>query len=66
MKSFFLNLKMERVRQTHYADHTDAVKDISQYNVAFNNGCKLHLSLVLSFAQLVRGKVDRKPTNHVD
>lgn len=35
MERFFLNLKMERVWQTHYANHTDAVKDISQYIVAF-------------------------------
>lgn len=45
MEHFFLNLKMERVWQTHYANHADAVKDISQYIVAFYNGCRLHSSL---------------------
>ena len=45
MERFFLNLKMERVWQTHYANHQEAVKDISQYIVAFYNGCRLHSSL---------------------
>jgi transposase InsO family protein len=45
MERFFLNLKMERVWQTHYADHQEAVKDISHYIVAFYNGCRLHSSL---------------------
>ena len=45
MERFFLNLKMERVWQTHYANHQEAVKDIRQYIVAFYNGCRLHSSL---------------------
>ena len=45
MERFFLNLKMERVWQTHYANHQEAVKDISQYIVAFYNGTRLHSSL---------------------
>lgn len=45
MARFFLNLKMARVWKTHYANHQEAVKDISQYIVAFYNGCKPHSSL---------------------
>ena len=45
MERFFLNLKMERVWQTHYANHQEAVKDISHYIVAFYNGTRLHSSL---------------------
>ena len=36
---------MERVWQTHNANHQEAVKDVSQYIVAFYNGCRLHSSL---------------------
>ena len=35
MERFFLNLKMERVWQTYYANHQEAIKDISHYIVAF-------------------------------
>ena len=45
MERFFLNLKMGRVWQAHYANHQEAVKDISQYIVAFYNGTRLHSSL---------------------
>ena len=45
MERFFLHLKMERVWQIHYANHQEAVKDISHYIVAFYNGCRLHSSL---------------------
>ncbi len=34
MEHFFLNLKMERVWQTYYANHQEAIKDISHYIVA--------------------------------
>jgi putative transposase len=45
MERFFLNLKMERVWQTYYANHQEAVKAISQYIVAFYNSTRLHSSL---------------------
>ena len=45
MELFFLNLKMERVWQTRYANHQEAVKDISHYIVAFYNSTRLHSSL---------------------
>jgi putative transposase len=45
IERFFLNLKMERVWQTHYTSHQEAVKDISQYIVAFYNDTRLHSSL---------------------
>src|SRR5476651_2800122 len=36
---FFLNLKMERVLQRHYANHAEAKADITDYIVGFYN-CK--------------------------
>lgn len=45
MERFFLNLKMERVWQAYYANHQEAVKDISHYIVAFYNSTRLHSSL---------------------
>ena len=45
MERFFLNLKMERVWQTHYANHQEAMKDVSQYIVGFYNSTRLHSSL---------------------
>ena len=45
MEHFFLNLKMERVGQTHYAHHQEAVKDICHDIVPCYNGCRLHSSL---------------------
>jgi putative transposase len=45
MKRFFLNLKMEPVWQTHYANYQEAVKDISQHIVASYNRTRLHSGL---------------------
>ena len=45
MERFFLNLKMERVRQRDYANHLEAVKDITGYIVGFYNGVRLHSTL---------------------
>ena len=45
MERFFLSLKMERVWQKYYANHQEAVKDISQYIVGFYNSARLHSSL---------------------
>jgi transposase InsO family protein len=45
MERFFLNLKMERVWQMHYANHLEANKDINDYIVAFYNQKRLHSSL---------------------
>jgi transposase InsO family protein len=45
MERFFLNLKMECVWQTRYANHQEANKDISHYIVRFYNHCRLHSTL---------------------
>ena len=45
MERFFLNLKMERVWQQHYANHQEAIKDISQYITVFYNQVRLHSTL---------------------
>ena len=45
MERFFLNLKMERVWQTNYANHQEAIRDISHYIVAFYNAYRLHSTL---------------------
>jgi putative transposase len=45
MERFFLNLKMERVWRSDYANHAEAVEDITNYIVAFYNGVRLHSKL---------------------
>ena len=45
MERFFLNLKMERVWQTNYANHAQATNDIADYIVGFYNNIRLHLNL---------------------
>lgn len=45
MERFFLNLKMERVWQRDYANHAEAVRDVTDYIVAFYNNRRLHSSL---------------------
>ena len=45
MERFFLNLKMERVWQGHYANHQEAIKDISHYITVFYNQVRLHSKL---------------------
>ena len=45
MERFFLNLKMERVWQKDYANHTEAINDIADYVVGFYNSTRLHSKL---------------------
>lgn len=45
MKRFFLNLKMERVWQQSYANHQEAIQDISHYITVFYNQIRLHSTL---------------------
>ena len=45
MERFFLNLKMERVWQTDYANHGEAIRDITDYIVGFYNSTRLHSTL---------------------
>lgn len=45
MERFFLNLKMERVWQRRYANHLEAVHDITDYIVNFYNARRLHSTL---------------------
>ncbi len=37
MERFFLNLKMERVWQRDYANHPEAIRDVTDYIVGFYN-----------------------------
>lgn len=45
MERFFLNLKMERVWQRRYANHHEAIVDITHYIVVFYNTQRLHSTL---------------------
>ncbi len=45
MERFFLNLKMERVWRKNYANHGEAIKDITDYIVRFYNEGRLHSTL---------------------
>ena len=45
MERFFLSLKMERVWHRDYANHSEAIRDITQYIVGFYNGVRLHSTL---------------------
>lgn len=45
MERFFLNLKMERVWHRKYANHLEAVHDITDYIVNFYNAKRLHSTL---------------------
>ena len=45
MERFFLNLKMERVWQRDYANHAEAIRDVTDYIVGFYNSTRLHSTL---------------------
>ncbi len=45
IERFFLNLKMERVWQTDYANYGEAIRDITDYIVGFYNSSRLHSTL---------------------
>ena len=45
MERFFLNLKMERVWQKDYANHSGAMVDVADYIVGFHNCTRLHSKL---------------------
>lgn len=45
MERFFLNLKMERVWRRDYANHQEAISDITDYIVGFYNSKRLHSTL---------------------
>lgn len=45
MERFFLNLKMERTWRKDYANHAEAIKDITDYIVRFYNEGRLHSKL---------------------
>lgn len=45
MERFFLNLKMERVWRKDYANHGEAIKDVTDYIVKFYNQNRLHSTL---------------------
>ncbi|MGZ4992285.1 MAG: IS3 family transposase [Methylobacter sp.] len=45
MERFFLNLKMERVWRRDYANHQEAINDVTDYIVGFYNSQRLHSTL---------------------
>jgi putative transposase len=45
MERFFLNLKMERIWQQDYANHSEAMTDVADYIVGFYNCTRLHSTL---------------------
>ena len=45
MERFFLNVKMERVWQKDYANHSEAMTDVADYIVGFYNCKRLHSKL---------------------
>jgi putative transposase len=45
MERFFLNLKMERVWRRDYANHPEAIQDVTDYIVGFYNSQRLHSTL---------------------
>jgi transposase InsO family protein len=45
MERFFLNLKMERVWRRDYANHAEAMRDVTDYIVGFHNNVRLHSKL---------------------
>ena len=45
MERFFLNLKMERVWRRDYANHQEAINDLTDYMVGFYNSKRLHSTL---------------------
>ena len=45
MERFFLNLKMERVWQKDYANHSEVMADVADYIVGFYNCTRLHSTL---------------------
>jgi putative transposase len=45
MERFFLSLKTERVWLQHYANHQEAIRDITRYIIVFYNGVRLHSTL---------------------
>ena len=45
MERFFLHLKMERVWQKTYTNHSEAMADVADYIVGFYNCERLHFKL---------------------
>jgi transposase InsO family protein len=45
MESLFMNLKMARVWQKDYANHSQAMTDVADYIVGFYNCTRLHSKL---------------------
>ena len=45
MERFFLNLKMERIWQRDYANHSEAINDVADYIVNLYNSVRLHSKL---------------------
>ncbi len=62
MECFFLNLKMERVWRQDYANHQEAICDVTDYIVGFYNSQRLHSKLgYLSPNVFERKMADEQP-----
>jgi transposase InsO family protein len=63
MERFFLNLKMERVWQHDYANHAEAMRDVTDYIVGFYNNVRLHSKLgYLPPTAYERKMADKQPS----
>ncbi len=65
MERFFLNLKMERVWQSQYANHDEARRDINHYIVAFYNPVRLHSTLGYLSPSAYEAKMTVKVPNNL-
>ena len=61
MERFFLNLKMERVWQRDYANHAEAIRDVTDYIVSFYNSVRLHSTLGYLPPNVFEQKTAAKP-----
>lgn len=62
MERFFLNLKMERVWQQYYANHQEAIRDVSHYITVFYNQVRLHSTLNYQTPNQFEQNIDNLPS----
>ncbi len=62
MEIFFLNLKMERFWQQYYANHQEAIRDVSHYITVFYNQVRLHSTLNYQTPNQFEQNIDNLPS----
>ena len=62
MARIFLNLKMERVWQRDYANHSEAIHELADYIVNFHNSVRLHSKLAYLSPNAFQHKPVSQPT----